>query len=350
VIVDRLESFDGLRESWHDLLDDHCNATVFQTHEWLSTWWKYFGDDRRLCLLTAREDSRLLGIAPLMIGRIRAAGVPWLKVMRFVGHDTTDYQDFILRDGHEEAVMRAFLGHLNTMKREWHVIVMGEVPETSPVNRWIGKTAESEGLAVHSEPFTPCPYIDLPASWDEYLAGLSSNARGNIRRKPRKLARLGTLDVETAPSAGDMCAAMDRFLVLHDDRMQSKGSDRPSEHAKRFHREVATELADHVALSFLRLDGKDVAGMYSFDFRGGRYYYLIGWDGSRENLSPGSVLIAKQIEGAISKGLHTFDFLRGDESYKYHFTSTQMVNRRHFVFRSPASRCVFRLLQRLRRR
>ena len=57
--------FLSLKESWTEALQK-CDHTVFSTWEWLSIMWKYFGKDRKLMILLAEENGKIIGIAPLM--------------------------------------------------------------------------------------------------------------------------------------------------------------------------------------------------------------------------------------------------------------------------------------------
>jgi hypothetical protein len=46
-------------------------------------------------------------------------------------------------------------------------------------------------------------------------------------------------------------------------------------------------------------------------------FYITGFDKRYATLSPGTVIIAHAIREAIRKGYRVFDFLRGDEPYKF---------------------------------
>jgi CelD/BcsL family acetyltransferase involved in cellulose biosynthesis len=70
-------------------------------------------------------------------------------------------------------------------------------------------------------------------------------------------------------------------------------------------------------LNVLRLDGRAVAVYYGFTHRERAYYYLGGFDPEFSALSPGTLAVAYAIEQALAEGVKTFDFLRGDERYKY---------------------------------
>ena len=66
----------ALRGEWDALLRSSHSNGLFLTWEWISTWWRIYGDGRALHLLAARDDGgRLIGLAPLMRIRRRLLGV-----------------------------------------------------------------------------------------------------------------------------------------------------------------------------------------------------------------------------------------------------------------------------------
>jgi CelD/BcsL family acetyltransferase involved in cellulose biosynthesis len=91
-----------------------------------------------------------------------------------------------------------------------------------------------------------------------------------------------------------------------------------------FHREVASgfEKLGILRLYRLVLNEKPAAVIYAFTHRKHTYAYLSGFDPALSKLSPGTVLLAHVVEQAIAEGVHTFDFLRNPEPYKYKWAAT----------------------------
>jgi len=88
---------------------------------------------------------------------------------------------------------------------------------------------------------------------------------------------------------------------------------------QRFHRVACygLEAAGSLRLYVLKLEGRIIAVYYGFLYRDRACYYLGGFDSDFANLSPGKLLLAHAIEQAVREGAREFDFLRGQESYKY---------------------------------
>ena len=77
-------------------------------------------------------------------------------------------------------------------------------------------------------------------------------------------------------------------------------------------------------LYMLKHNGRAVAALLAFHCGQSCLYYSIGWDADSPfaSVSQGEVLIGYTIQDAISHGLQYFDFLRGYEKYKSHWTKT----------------------------
>ena len=81
-----------------------------------------------------------------------------------------------------------------------------------------------------------------------------------------------------------------------------------------------TQAAGMLGLCFLELEGRRLAAYAYFSMGETIYLYNSGYEpGAYALLSPGWVLLAQLIERAIESGHRRFDFMRGDETYKYRF-------------------------------
>jgi CelD/BcsL family acetyltransferase involved in cellulose biosynthesis len=166
-----------------------------------------------------------------------------------------------------------------------------------------------------------CPVLALPKTWDEYLARLSGKDRHELRRKIRRLERELPGATTRSHGAGDgWDEAMTRFLTLH--RLSKVGKARfMDERMERFFRSATSRLAaaGWARLWFLEFEGAAVAAFLCFEYGGSVGLYNSGFDPARAVLAPGIVLLAHVIRDAIDRGFPVFDFLRGEEPYKYGF-------------------------------
>jgi len=116
---------------------------------------------------------------------------------------------------------------------------------------------------------------------------------------------------------------------LHEPRWAAEGGSDFTGHAalRAFHRELVQRLAASGLLRFdeLWFEGECRASIYGLD-DGRRYcFYNSGYDATRRQLSPGLVLLGLSIESAVQRGIRLYDFLRGDESYKFDWSNTSQT-------------------------
>ena len=72
-------------------------------------------------------------------------------------------------------------------------------------------------------------------------------------------------------------------------------------------------------LAFLEIDGAKTAASLNFDYKNKLWGYNSGVSREHRELSPGWVLLAHTIQWCCENGRYEFDFMRGDEEYKYRF-------------------------------
>ena len=159
-------------------------------------------------------------------------------------------------------------------------------------------------------------------TWDEYLATLDKTARHEIRRKLRRAASVGELSIEIVPPSADV---IDEFIRLHNLRFGEEGLFPDNEggaRSRRFiHRLAELERNEpdgglmHVAM--VRCDSRAIFVGLGFDDGQTTYLYNAGIDPEASRTSPGITGAALLIQERMAAGIRRFDFLRGQERYKY---------------------------------
>ena len=301
---------------WNALVARSQAPVPFLTWQFQTTWSRRFVDGP-LHLLAARDGAgEWVGALPLF--ETPSTEGPVLRLCG--GVDVADYLDLVAVAGREEEVWKAFLPAL--VERTWQTLDLRPIAASSATASLLPGLAESVGLACRVERDDRCPVIALPGSWDDYLAGLSGKDRHELRRKLRR-AETGRPHLEMARTPSAVAALMDGFLALH--RKSKLGKARfMNEQMEAFFREIATLLASAgtVALWMLWLEERPAAALFCLEYDGTVGLYNSGFDPGARALSPGVILIARTIADAIARGFRRYDFLRGDEPYKYGFGAT----------------------------
>ena len=318
------DALDELAEEWNQLLRC-CSAShvPFLRHEYLSTWWKTLGGGEwshgdLFTVVARKEDGQLAGIAPLFFSHNRE-GVPALLLLGSI--EISDYLDFIVDAQSLDAFTTELLDLLESDQApDWQVLDLYNLPEESPTLPALKAAAEQRGWLFAQERLQPCPYIPLPGDWETYLEGIDKKQRHEIRRKMRRAEGYAlpvrwyiVEDEETLDSdIDDLLALMaqdaekERFLTG-----VMRTQMRTAVHA--------AFQAGWLQLTFMEIAGQKAAGYLNFDYGGHIWVYNSGLNFELGELSPGWVLLSYLLKWANDQGRESFDFMRGDEDYKYRF-------------------------------
>jgi CelD/BcsL family acetyltransferase involved in cellulose biosynthesis len=309
-IRDRLEAIGA--PAWDELVASSRLRSPFLSWAWQSEWTRAFARDRRLEIRCVEDGGgSLVAILPLYES-------PAGPLQMIGGPDVSDYLDLISVQGREEEAWMALLQSRTAERVEWE---LHAVPETSPTVAALPPLAAACGLGVSSTVEERCPVLALPTSWEAYLARLSGKHRHELQRKMRRLER----DAPDARAAcvsepADIAARLGDFLVLH--RSSRVGKARfMDDRMEGFFRAALTAFAERraVRLWFLDTTAGPIAAFVTIEWDGTVGLYNSGFAPERAALSPGVVLLAQLIRDAIARGCAKFDFLRGEERYKYEF-------------------------------
>jgi CelD/BcsL family acetyltransferase involved in cellulose biosynthesis len=167
-----------------------------------------------------------------------------------------------------------------------------------------------------------CPVLPLAADWERQVDSMDRVARHELRRKLRRAERSGPIRLDPLPLEA---ASIERFIELHQARWGAAGlfpDTVDGERSRAFIRrlvelEAEAGPAGQLRLAQVSVDDRVIAASATFDDGTTCYFYNAGLDPSARDLSPGVVSTAALIRDRIEAGRTRFDFLRGDEPYKY---------------------------------
>jgi CelD/BcsL family acetyltransferase involved in cellulose biosynthesis len=310
VVHHRLEAVG--RAAWERLRASARLRAPYVSWTWQTEWVQAFASDRRLEIRAVEDaDGSLVGVLPMF-----EAGPGLLRVIG--GADVSDYLDVLAVAGREEEVWMALLQARTAEPDVWQ---LHAVPAASPTVTTLSSLAGTCGLEATIAVEERCPVLDLPRTWDDYLASLPSKHRHELQRKTRRLRReAGDARVSVARRRDEIETRFGDFFDLH--RRSRVGKERFMDaRMEKFFRRAVGELADAggAALWFLDLPSGPAAGFVVLEWDGTVGLYNSGFHPDRAGLAPGLVLLLHLVEDAIVRGKRRFDFLRGEERYKYEF-------------------------------
>ncbi|RPJ28290.1 MAG: GNAT family N-acetyltransferase [Chloroflexi bacterium] len=309
--------------TWNTLVEQSIADTPFSRHEYLSEWWQTLGggewlrQNAELVLISATENDRLIGIAPLFITEYEGQ-----RALMLVGSiEISDYLDLIVRVEDLPGFLSGLLDFLvSSCAEDWSALDWYNLPDDSPTLAALKAEADKRGWTHQEEVYRPTPRIPLSGSFDEYLARIDKKQRHEIRRKMRRAAESeknvrfyvidGTADIETEINDFFHLMVQDpnKEEFLHPAMREQMTATLRNAHAQ-----------GYLWLGFLEVAGSKAAASLNFDYKNKLWGYNSGVGREHMELSPGWVLLAHVIQWCCENGRSEFDFMRGDEEYKYRF-------------------------------
>ena len=347
----RARDFESLREEWSELAEQCPDATIFQSQEWLSSWWEHLGRrtiGRKLLLIIVRQDGKLVGLAPLMTSFWQ--GTP-LRRVSFLGVGVSDYQDVLALPDQEETVCQAVYDYLGRAAY-WQVADFAQMREGGVLRR---NPPRNGSLDYQDSAGENCPFLELPKGekdagdpWEALLSRYSKKFRSNLRYYDRALDKGYSVQRGVAATEKELDEALAALFDLHQRRWNERWLPGVlgSGPVREFHRAVARKFLQRgwLRLHTLALDGEIVAALYCFAYKDRTAYYQGGFEPTLGRLSLGTTLTGHAIRLAMQEGRAQFDFLRGDEPYKerwtggrYRVNHRRVAARRGTLFLAPAA-------------
>lgn len=175
----------------------------------------------------------------------------------------------------------------------------------------LASALDTAGVVSTSRHHDATLVIDLPADPETWLASLSKKHRHELRRKWRRFVDiLGDPLLERRTDSEAFAA----FIAMHRSSRPGKGGFM-TEGMERFFWSLVTDAG--AAIDLITVAGPPVAAAFGFVDADAFYLYNSAYAEDAADASPGIVLLASMIERSIDEGLQRFDFLKGDERYKY---------------------------------
>jgi CelD/BcsL family acetyltransferase involved in cellulose biosynthesis len=327
--VVEFNEFQSLKDRWDDCLIQSLDNNIFSTWEWLSIWWKHFGEGKKLVILLVENEKEILAIAPFVYSEHNFLGFGKIKKISFVGSPDSDYNSFILKEKKVRFLELVF-DYLNKHV-DWDYLELKDIPENSATMDLL-RSMHLKKYYKHWEERQSniCPYISLPTSVDVFLKELGREMRRNLRRYSRKLEKEYRVESKKYDKIGSVKEAMETFFRLHQMRWKSKAElgafNKPI--FRDFHSDVAKCFAEKgwLRLHFLTVNDEPISALYGFEYNQKVYGYLSGWNPQFYQYEVGSLSMMYDIQECIHKGLKEYDLMRGSGAYKRRWTTKARKN------------------------
>lgn len=321
--ITELDRFDQLQADWETVYASDQHAQVFISWPWLRSYYRATRSPWRVLAVHSQESQRYVAFLPLVV-RSFARGL--VRICDVGGGAIADYTGLVCTPEHQQQVLPLLSEHLAHSVR-WDQFRTGDFID--PRMEQLCQTLPRRHYRLRLVRNVSSPYLVLPASWEEYLQqNLGASRRQTLRRRIRQLQRLEGFRV-THTDGENLTQQVAVVVSLWQQRWGTSSFDFQSLLEQAFHH-------DCLWLDVLWQGETPLAALAAFVDREKRSfaYFISGFNPDYAALSPGRVMIAHSIQYAIENDFRLYDFLRGDESYKFElgvkerFTSSLLVTRR----------------------
>jgi hypothetical protein len=284
-----------------------------------------------------------VGIAPLFLATRGVRG----GVLAFVGHENSDYQDFVI-DCRFPSVAEALLIFLGTLPEPWHVFRLHELPEWSVARGVVEGEAAFRQKVLRLDP-TLCPGL-IRTGKEMVFESYAGKTR--MRRERKRLERAGHVETLHLRTSDEILPRLEAFFEQHERRWSATRT--PSLFREEANRTFYRCLVEHlgppgrILFTVLMLDGQPIA--HHFGFLDGQklLFYKPTYDIQFHSLSPGTNLLRELWLLCETLQLKEMDYTRGDEWYKERFANHVDANANYVWYRRRWDRVRGDVVRRLR--
>jgi hypothetical protein len=275
------------------------------------------GRDVSGAVLGLFDGQRLAGYVPFRyradgllfrVGGIRLGRLPYRTIELF-GRGVVANQDHLIAEA---------LSGLRTVPWPFHALAVQETPTESPLWQAIASGAAGEYQTL-KRATTVHHVVDLPGSFEAYMAGFSAKTRSTWKRKTRKLeSDCGPLRLEVFTEADEVSSMLALIepvcrLTYHYHLMGHDLSPR--------NLQLVRNLTGWAQRSWLRTyvlfaGDRPVAYVVGSLSRGRYSYDMPGFDPGLSAASPGILLLLRMVEDLIGVEATMLDFGSGHADYK----------------------------------
>jgi CelD/BcsL family acetyltransferase involved in cellulose biosynthesis len=320
VLISSMDQWGDTRAAWNGLLSQSGANTIFLTWEWLFSWWEnYIVPERSLFIVMVYRDDELIAIAPWYIQHLRR-GTLTVKQIQFLGAPDagSDYLDVIIKKGQEQTVanfLHEFL--LTGALPRWDSCMLEDLPSNSLFLLYFLKAIEDAGKYAEIRPCSFCPNVVLPKKGEDLFSVYSSNRRQQYRRHLKLLKNEGELQHEifmeerVNEAFGAFCTLYEAKNENHDKSIRS------------FLSTYASRCGNNQAMrvDMFSSNGKLIGGLLHLKHQDTLGMYLMAVDKQYlPHISIGNIFVGMCLSRAVEDGVAIYDFLKGIEPYKFHWT------------------------------
>jgi CelD/BcsL family acetyltransferase involved in cellulose biosynthesis len=325
-VLESIEEIGPWVGAWSSLLDRSPADSLFLTPEWHLSWLEAMGEEvAPRFVLGLDAQGTLRALLPLALRWIRV-GPFKLRVAELSGEEMAsgDHLGMIHDSSVADASWPEFGSRLRQLAGETDLLRFRAMDDGDTA-AWLRSVARENSWPSLEAPPDVAPRAALPRDFDTYMASLSGPHRKEIRRLWRRLTASAPVQSALNEASRPLEAVLDGLVDLHVSLWKGRGrtGTLAAPRKREFLKKICRRSLNNGWLRLRQIDvgGHLAAAILVFHRKESAYYYQSGWDPSYASYKIGQAAVVDAMRGAIEEGISFFDFLRGDEAYKYRFAN-----------------------------
>jgi CelD/BcsL family acetyltransferase involved in cellulose biosynthesis len=319
-IINTNDDFKKIKDEWDNLFAESKSSQPFQCFYWNYIWWKHFGNNRELAIITVHENEKLVGIGPFMI--TKRLGHPQIEPIGgsvpaslLIENDREDIAELIaiqLSNSYPKGLIHIPYYAVGNNGINIFMATLTTIGWTE--SRWVRDLSH---------------YVSENNGFSNYMAGKSKNTRHTLKRERNRLEK------STPTELVHIChTALNEDCVERISKIQIQSwlSRRGQLSLNSpFYKEVLPALAqtNNAEIFIYTQNGEDISFLLNLYSSNICYGLFTGFVENKAHLSPGKMLMMDNLNQVFDRGNIVYDFLFGDAEYKRFW-----ANRTTLLFRS----------------
>lgn len=323
------EAIQRLRPEWDAIYDADPEAQFFLSWSWLNGYNAPWASD--VFVLAARPDVEGAGYVALLPLRLRTKerrNTEFVNEINLAGNYASDYTGFLCRAGFEEEALPALAAKIQEFN--WRRLRLEYFSASDRrAELFLGGFSRDTFATTQLSLVNPdgidnsiCPSVALPDDFDRFLeTKVSSNTRQKIRRFLRQVESSDAYRI-THATADTFERDLEAMLTLWAARWGARKGKRLPTILKSNRLVLKQAFAAGTLFMPVLWHGDRpicVLAILVDDRKKTYNFYIGGRDEDFKGPPTGLVLHGYAIRHAIANGITKYDFLRGNEPYKYSF-------------------------------
>jgi CelD/BcsL family acetyltransferase involved in cellulose biosynthesis len=335
-VIEDLDELKQLRSNWDAVYAADPEAQFYLTLPWLLTWLDTSHTAWFVLGVRPDDGSDYVAFLPMRMRTKFRKGRGFYHELLFMGDQFSDYNSVLCRPEHEAAALPLLAQYIKT-ELNWAELHLDNFKVSEKRRRLLldpfdklkfPRRDVSNYTKEDDVDQDICPYIDLPDDFEAYLATMSANNRQKARRMLRKVEEPGAECRITVSGPETYERDLGALLDLWRDKWRTRKGERTEPIVERNHKMLlAAAVEGNLFMPVFWHGDRIIAVLATLIDRekNSLHFVITGRDETFNDIPPGFVLHAFSIRHAIAEGFKLYDFLRGDEPYKFLFARQQHV-------------------------